>query len=131
MCQSLTGKDLMEEWVQVNKPVARHFTIIVCCTLLSVTLLFIAAFISAFASNYYKGKKRDAFLWVPLWNFAYIYNIILCFSFNLRNDDSSEDETEMKSILPKRKKKNKPKKHSTDSLGPSKSNKQGDIDKYD
>lgn len=58
----ITGADLQEDWIKQHQPVAKHFTIIVTCTLISVTLLFIAGFISAFASNYYKGKKRDAYL---------------------------------------------------------------------
>ena len=57
----VTGADMREEWIQEHKPVSRRFTIIVVSTIIAVGLIFTLAFLVAFGSNFYKGKKRDAY----------------------------------------------------------------------
>lgn len=57
----VTGADMREEWIQKHKPVSRQFTIIVVSTIIAVGLIFTLAFLVAFGSNFYKGKKRDAY----------------------------------------------------------------------
>ena len=56
------GADMQEEWIMQNKPVGKRFTIIAVSTIVSVALIFTMAFLVAFSSNFYKGKKRDAYL---------------------------------------------------------------------
>lgn len=53
---------MQEEWIKQKKPVGKRFTIIAVSTIVSVALIFTLAFLVAFGSNFYKGKKRDAYL---------------------------------------------------------------------
>ena len=62
MFDCVIGADMREEWVKQNKPVGKRFTIIAVSTIVSVALIFTLAFLIAFGSNFYKGKKRDAYL---------------------------------------------------------------------
>lgn len=57
----VAGADMREEWIQEHKPVSQRFTIIVVSTIVAVALIFTLAFLVAFGSNFYKGKKRDAY----------------------------------------------------------------------
>ena len=57
----MAGADMQEEWIMQHKPVGKRFTIIVVSTVVSVALIFTLAFLVAFGSNFYKGKKRDAY----------------------------------------------------------------------
>ena len=57
----VTGADMREEWIQEHKPVSQRFAIIVVSTIIAVGLIFTLAFFVAFGSNFYKGKKRDAY----------------------------------------------------------------------
>ena len=58
------GADMQEEWIEAHNlgPIKKRFTTIAVSTLVSVTLLFVLAFLLAFGSHYYSGKKRDAYL---------------------------------------------------------------------
>lgn len=62
MFDCVIGADMWEEWVKQNKPVGKRFTIIAVSTIVSVALIFTLAFLITFGSNFYKGKKRDAYL---------------------------------------------------------------------
>ena len=62
MSDCVAGADMQEEWIMQNKPVGKRFTIIAVSTIVSVALIFTLAFLVAFGSNFYKGKKRDSYL---------------------------------------------------------------------
>lgn len=52
---------MQEEWITQHKPVKKKFTIIAVSTIVSVGLIFTLAFLIAFGSNFYQGKKKDAY----------------------------------------------------------------------
>ena len=57
-----TGADMRQEWVKSHKPAARKLTITILATLFSVIGIFSLAFGVVFATRYYRGSRRDAYL---------------------------------------------------------------------
>ena len=51
-----------KEWIVRNKDNSKRFTIIVVSTIIGVAFIFTLAFLIAFGSNFYEGRKRDAYL---------------------------------------------------------------------
>ena len=57
-----TGADMRQKWVKSHKPAAQKLTVTILATLFSVIGIFALAFGVVFATRYYRGSRRDAYL---------------------------------------------------------------------